>query len=205
MRYDYDLAVIGLGPASEEDRIDSVLAADDAVTVVVEADARIRPAPLHRFLRVHPIAGVPDLLDALIGPDAYTYLFDGQLGYLDYAMSNSTLTGQVAGREVRTIEHLGGPTGLSAIQSAFVDAGVVQCGYCTPAMILAVVEHFLILRRMSRDRGIKPSGFSLPLFAACLILILGVATMFLILASGDLDGGAANSSGLADSFGFGNE
>ena len=30
--------VIGLGPASEEDRINSVLAADDAVTVVVEAD-----------------------------------------------------------------------------------------------------------------------------------------------------------------------
>lgn len=72
-------------------------------------------------------------------------------------------------------------------------------------LILAVVEHFLILRRMSRDRGIKPSGFSLPLFAACLILVLGVATMFLILASGDLDGGAANSSGLADSFGFGTE
>ncbi|MEJ2752907.1 MAG: ExeM/NucH family extracellular endonuclease, partial [Chloroflexota bacterium] len=42
-------------------------------------------------------AGYTDLLDALIGPDAYTYLFDGQLGYLDYAMSNSTLTGQVAG------------------------------------------------------------------------------------------------------------
>jgi hypothetical protein len=34
-------------------------------TVVVEADARIRPAPLHRFLRVHPIAGVPGLLEAL--------------------------------------------------------------------------------------------------------------------------------------------
>ena len=42
-------------------------------------------------------AGYTDLQDALIGADAYTYLFDGQLGYLDYAMSNSTLTGQVAG------------------------------------------------------------------------------------------------------------
>jgi uncharacterized membrane protein YidH (DUF202 family) len=72
-------------------------------------------------------------------------------------------------------------------------------------LIFAVVEHFLILRRMSRDRGIKPSGFSLPLFAACLILILGIATMFLILASGDLHGNAGSSSGLADSFGFGTE
>jgi hypothetical protein len=34
-------------------------------TVVAEADARSRPAPLHRFVRVHPIAGVPRLLEAL--------------------------------------------------------------------------------------------------------------------------------------------
>jgi hypothetical protein len=35
-------------------------------TVVVEADARLRPAPLHRFVRVHPVAGVPGLLQALL-------------------------------------------------------------------------------------------------------------------------------------------
>ncbi len=42
-------------------------------------------------------AGYSDLLDALAGPDAYTYLFDGQLGYLDYAMANTTLFSQVTG------------------------------------------------------------------------------------------------------------
>ena len=72
-------------------------------------------------------------------------------------------------------------------------------------LILAVVEHFLILRRMGRDRGIKPSGFSLPLFAACLILVLGIATIVLILASGDFQDGAANSGGFTDFFGFGTE
>ena len=43
--------------------------------------------------------GYTDLLDAVIGPNAYTYLFDGQLGYLDYAMANDNLTwsGQVTG------------------------------------------------------------------------------------------------------------
>ena len=41
--------------------------------------------------------GYTDLLDALIGPDTYTYLFDGQLGYLDYAMANGNLLGQVTG------------------------------------------------------------------------------------------------------------
>jgi len=34
-------------------------------TVVVEADSRIRPAPLHRFVRVHPVAGLTGLVEAL--------------------------------------------------------------------------------------------------------------------------------------------
>jgi hypothetical protein len=34
-------------------------------TVVAEADSRIRPAPLHRFVRVHPVAGVNGLVEAL--------------------------------------------------------------------------------------------------------------------------------------------
>jgi hypothetical protein len=33
--------------------------------VVAEADSEIRPAPLHRFVRVHPVAGVTGLLEAL--------------------------------------------------------------------------------------------------------------------------------------------
>lgn len=42
-------------------------------------------------------AGYTDLLDTIAGDDAYTYLFDGQLGYLDYAMANAALLGQVTG------------------------------------------------------------------------------------------------------------
>jgi hypothetical protein len=34
-------------------------------TVVVEADSRFRPAPLHRFVRVHPVAGLTGLVEAL--------------------------------------------------------------------------------------------------------------------------------------------
>ncbi len=44
-----------------------------------------------------------DLLDALIGPSAYSYLFDGQLGYLDHALSNVNLFGQVQGVTVWNI------------------------------------------------------------------------------------------------------
>ena len=47
---------------------------------------------------------------------------------------------QADGRCVDTVERLGSHLGLDAIQSAFVDAGIVQCGYCTPAMVLATKE-----------------------------------------------------------------
>ena len=45
-----------------------------------------------------------------------------------------------AGRDVTTVEHHG--DSLSAVQRAFVDAGAVQCGFCTPGLVMAV-EHLL--------------------------------------------------------------
>jgi len=42
-------------------------------------------------------AGYTDLETALLGPAAYSYLFDGQLGHLDYAFSSASLTPQVTG------------------------------------------------------------------------------------------------------------
>jgi predicted extracellular nuclease len=39
--------------------------------------------------------GYADLNATIVGTSAYSYVFDGQLGYLDYALSSSTLTGQV--------------------------------------------------------------------------------------------------------------
>ncbi|HWQ42149.1 MAG TPA: (2Fe-2S)-binding protein [Desulfosporosinus sp.] len=44
---------------------------------------------------------------------------------------------QADGKELLTIEDLGVEDHLHPIQDAFIEAGAVQCGYCTPGMILA--------------------------------------------------------------------
>jgi carbon-monoxide dehydrogenase small subunit len=44
---------------------------------------------------------------------------------------------QANGREVLTIEGLAGNGKLHPIQQAFVKTGAVQCGFCTPGMILS--------------------------------------------------------------------
>ena len=41
--------------------------------------------------------GYTDLQTALLGANAYSYLFDGQLGHLDYALSSASLTPRVTG------------------------------------------------------------------------------------------------------------
>jgi carbon-monoxide dehydrogenase small subunit len=49
------------------------------------------------------------------------------------------LAGQAHGRHVRTVESLAGQR-LHAVQEAFVDAGAVQCGFCTPGFVVAVAD-----------------------------------------------------------------
>ncbi len=47
------------------------------------------------------------------------------------------LVGLVEGREITTIEGVGAVDRLDPIQEAYLDAGAVQCGYCSPGFILA--------------------------------------------------------------------
>jgi carbon-monoxide dehydrogenase small subunit len=52
------------------------------------------------------------------------------------------LAGQAEGLEVKTVEGLApdGADGLHPVQQAFVDAGAVQCGFCTPGLVVAVAD-----------------------------------------------------------------
>ena len=51
--------------------------------------------------------------------------------------SCSYLALQTEGREVTTVEGLADGGGLSALQQAFLDFGGVQCGFCTPGMLIS--------------------------------------------------------------------
>jgi aerobic carbon-monoxide dehydrogenase small subunit len=52
--------------------------------------------------------------------------------------------GQADGRSVRTVEGLADGGALHPVQQAFIEAGAVQCGFCTPGLIVAV--HDLLAR-----------------------------------------------------------
>ena len=47
---------------------------------------------------------------------------------------------QADGREVRTVEGLAGPRGLTPLQEAFVDHHALQCGFCTPGFLMTCTE-----------------------------------------------------------------
>ncbi|MCH8251287.1 MAG: molybdopterin-dependent oxidoreductase [Planctomycetes bacterium] len=75
---------------------------------------------------------------------ACTVLIDGE------AMNSCLLlAGEVEGRTITTIEGVATNGGLSPIQKAFVREGAIQCGFCTPGMILSATA--LLERNPSPD------------------------------------------------------
>jgi aerobic carbon-monoxide dehydrogenase small subunit len=57
------------------------------------------------------------------------------------------LAGQASGRDIVTVEGLADNGGLHPVQQAFVAAGAVQCGFCTPGLVMATHD---LLRRVPR-------------------------------------------------------
>lgn len=63
---------------------------------------------------------------------ACTVLLDGEPAY-----ACSMLAVEAEGREITTIEGLGTPEQMNAVQEAFVENDAQQCGFCTPGFVVA--------------------------------------------------------------------
>lgn len=66
-------------------------------------------------------------------------LMDGELVCACLVLGAAT-----AGRTVQTVESLSDGEQLHPVQRAFVDAGAVQCGFCTPGLVVAT---YALLKR----------------------------------------------------------
>jgi nicotinate dehydrogenase subunit A len=75
---------------------------------------------------------------------ACTVLLDGKA-----SRSCVTAVGDCGGRQITTIEGLAKEGKLHPLQQAFLDVGAMQCGYCTPGMIMSGVA--LLARQPAPD------------------------------------------------------
>jgi aerobic carbon-monoxide dehydrogenase small subunit len=108
---------------------------DMETTITVNGTAQSLDLEPRRLL-VHVIREDLGLTGTHVGCDttgcgACTVLLDGT------PVKSCTLFGvQADGREVTTVEGLAGADGLHPIQAAFKEHHGLQCGYCTPGMML---------------------------------------------------------------------
>jgi carbon-monoxide dehydrogenase small subunit len=67
------------------------------------------------------------------------------------ARSCLMLAVDVGARPVSTVEGVAGEGAFSVVQKAIVEAGAIQCGFCTPGFVMALTELFERQARPSRD------------------------------------------------------
>jgi aerobic carbon-monoxide dehydrogenase small subunit len=105
------------------------------VTATVNGTARSAEVETRQLL-VHFLRETLGLTGTHIGCDtsscgACTVLLDGTP-----VKACTMLAVQAEGREITTVEGLAGPDGLSAVQQGFHEEHGLQCGFCTPGMML---------------------------------------------------------------------
>ena len=93
-----------------------------------------------RMLLVHFLRDVADLTATNVGCDttscgACTVLLDGES-----VKSCTVLAAQASGHEITTVEGLASNGEMHPVQRAFHQEHGLQCGFCTPGMVMAIVS-----------------------------------------------------------------
>ncbi len=113
----------------------------DPVPITINVNGRERAAAVEaRLLLVHFLRENLNLTGTHVGCDtsqcgACTVLLDGRS-----AKSCTVFAVQADGAEVQTIEGLAGGDGLHPLQDGFWEEHGLQCGYCTPGMIMSAAN-----------------------------------------------------------------
>lgn len=100
-----------------------------------------------RYVAVEPRNALVEVLREVIGLTgtkdgceqgtcgACTVLIDGRP-----SLACMTLAVECDGKDIQTVEGLAEGGKISAIQQAFLDQGAVQCGFCTPGMLMSITS-----------------------------------------------------------------
>ena len=132
----------------------------ETVPITVRVNGRERPAAVPpRLLLVHFLRENLNLTGTHVGCDtsqcgACTVLLDGR-----GVKSCTVFAVQADGEEVQTIEGLAAPGGeLHPLQDGFWEEHGLQCGYCTPGMIMSAVN--LLRENPAPDEAAIREGIS---------------------------------------------
>ncbi|NNM62093.1 MAG: (2Fe-2S)-binding protein [Steroidobacteraceae bacterium] len=112
-----------------------------AVSVDIDADARL----------------IDVLRDALALTGTKEGCAEGECGactvLIDGLAVNSclVLAAQVEGRSLLTIEGLASGDGANALQRNFIERGAIQCGFCTPGMLMSATALLMRVQQPSRE------------------------------------------------------
>lgn len=97
---------------------------------------------------VHPVSLLDVLRDQLSLPGSKNACDQGECGSCSVVLDDEVvcsclvMAADVAGSEVTTVEGMAPDGVLNAVQQAMLAAGAVQCGFCTPGIVVAATELF---------------------------------------------------------------
>ena len=114
------------------------MASDKKIPITIKLNGRdVRAQVEPRMLLVEFIREVAGLTGTHVGCDtsycgACTVLLDGRA-----VKSCTALAIQAADKEIKTVEGLASPDGLSVLQACFSEQHALQCGFCTPGFLIS--------------------------------------------------------------------